>query len=202
MDALTLSVFDPSCSKDQCLAMLVGKDVTHVFPDGTCLLFRACVAGLETLVLCLIEKGANPNQQSAVDGTAPLHGCCVCGDIQLVKILAKHGASTSLRNFGGASATCLAIERGDVAICTFLLEAHSWRTINDVNPKTGASLLLLACQSKHTALVRLLLEHGASTETVLVDSSNTALHVAVFHSHTDICKGHFQNSQKTIVLFL
>lgn len=51
----------------------------------------------------LIEKGANVNKVSPLDGATPLHGAVLFNDPELVKFLLERGADPTVRKEKGAS---------------------------------------------------------------------------------------------------
>jgi uncharacterized protein len=91
------------------------------------------------VVLMLMERGANPNQQmffraprapgsvsSGSRGTTPFHRACASGDAELVKMLLARGAEINLRQADGQTAMMLALtaRRPEEAIIEVLRVLH------------------------------------------------------------------------------
>jgi ankyrin repeat protein len=55
------------------------------------------------MVIFLIEKGAKLNVKEGTNGWTPLHLACMGGHVDIVKRLTKAGASTSKKDFHGAT---------------------------------------------------------------------------------------------------
>ena len=69
---------------------------------GLTLLCQAVQDGNFLATKMLIEEyGANPNGKTAASGVTPLMIACADGDVQIVKLLLKHGADPFIKNNRG-----------------------------------------------------------------------------------------------------
>ncbi|MCX5827124.1 MAG: ankyrin repeat domain-containing protein [Deltaproteobacteria bacterium] len=111
---------------------------------------------------------------------------CKYGDApQVLMTLEKEPELAYLKDKKGNSALIHAVANGHERIASVLL--HITKQPDDVEPEKGFTPLLLAATDGHTAMVRLLLEHGANPNMKNFDGV-TALHNAVFEKQIDIVK--------------
>lgn len=92
-----------------------------------------------------------------VGGTTPLMQAVLYGDAGMVRLLLEQGADPNLRNDAGATALMWAVD--DLEKTRLLLDRGA-----DVNARSGDArtpLLIAAGQFGNTAVVKLLLDHGA-----------------------------------------
>jgi len=111
---------------------------------------------------------------------------CKYGDTpQVLMMLEKEPDLAYLKDKKGNSTLIHAVANGHERIADALL--HITKQPNDVEPEKGFTPLLLAATDGHTAMVHLLLEHGANPNMKNFDGL-TALHNAVFEKQIDIVK--------------
>ena len=75
------------------------------------------------VVRCLIEKGANVNQQGRDDGYRALHLASLKNHTDVIKILVQHGARTDIKNINGRTPIHLA-RRWNYKEAVDLLQQH------------------------------------------------------------------------------
>ena len=98
----------------------------------------------------------------------------------MVRYLITAGASLGLKSDDGMTALHLAAQNGHLESCHIILGANT-RPKNHINVKDdgGWTPLVWACEHKHEAVIRYLLEQGADPFATDVEM-NIALHWAAF----------------------
>ena len=127
--------------------------------------------GRTDVVKSLLEKGADVNAGSDMDGTTALGAAIANGHAGVVRVLAEYGADVNGRDEAGQTYLIFAVVLSQPEIVKVLLEAGANVNMGD---KSGVVPLMWAVAGGHTDIVRLLLEAGADTYTV-DNSGNTAL---------------------------
>lgn len=117
-------------------------------------------------------------------GRTDLHVAAVLGRGDLVQSLVlKHGAKTDLRDKEGNTALSLATRTGLLSCVEFL--AHQDNSVVNEGTRYGLTPLHFAAAMGNKAIVKALLQHGASAEAP--DSTGmTPLHMAAISGHTSI----------------
>nr|XP_034321800.1 ankyrin repeat domain-containing protein 29 isoform X3 [Crassostrea gigas] len=120
-------------------------------------LISACEKGNDTMIKCLLDKGAKIDVFDKY-GFSPLATACYEGHGRTVQLLLDNGADIKLCDEDGFSPLLVACEKGHDSIVQLLLENDA-----DINLCTnyGDSPLFTACQKGHDSTVQLLLDNGA-----------------------------------------
>ena len=146
------------------------------------LLEQAVTIGNLVLVQNLLEKGRNLPYWSmclarSIEIAASLN------NLELVQILLEAGADA---NVGGTEPPIVpAAGTGNVQLVRLLISSGA-----DVNchGEEGVTPLMTASSSGFIEIVKLLVEHGAKVDATLVDGWQTALHLARYYGHKDVCQ--------------
>lgn len=102
----------------------------------------------------LLRAGADANERAPFG--APLHSAAYGGVLELVKVLAAHGAKIDAVDRHGATPLHAAAQRGHVPVVKFLLTRGA-----NVNGARGMAPLTTATYRGQVAVVRVLLAAGA-----------------------------------------
>lgn len=127
------------------------------------------VASLAPTPFCcelLVKAGADINWTDELGRTA-LHWAVLGGQVNSVKVLLKHNASTCAADREGFTPLLYAVMVGDHDVAASLLKEDS-SPVNQQHGPTGVSPLMLACVAGSASLVKLLLKHN--TDASLCDS--------------------------------
>lgn len=127
----------------------------------------------------LIANGADVN---AIDGMSrtPLHIACWRGDSDMVKLLLRSKASTSMKAKDHFTALHFAVQSGSLECCMLLLEQNK-NLCNMRISKGNKTPLHMAAAKGEIDIVRFLLEAG-SDPTALTNKKQTALDFAAVDS--------------------
>jgi len=117
----------------------------------------------------------------AHSGRMALHWAALEGNIEVVRLLLKHGADKDLRDKGGWTALHNASANGHVEVVDELLERGADKDFQDKDQRTA---LHWAAHRGHEEVVRNLLEHGANKDSKDCDGK-TALFYAVAGGRTE-----------------
>ena len=121
-------------------------------------LLQAAKAWRIKKVRALLEKGANPNVQSAALGWTALMEAALYGRTETAKLLLEHGADPNLPDRRGRTPLMMAATSGQTEIVRLLLE-------NGADPnrvdRDASTALMDAAWRAHRKGVQLLLECGA-----------------------------------------
>jgi ankyrin repeat protein len=132
-----------------------------------------------------VQQRAGQNQNSAIDGTTPLHRAAERGDIDEVRRLTKSGANVNGVNRYGVSAIMLACSNGDAAIIQWLLDAGA--DVNASSPE-GQTCLMSAAATGNLPATKVLLIHGADVNATEKWKGQTALMWAVAEGHASVAE--------------
>ena len=158
----------------------IGLDIEAKDDKGRTPLFEACSNQEPECVQLLLEKGANPNATS-LDGHTPLTVACIhSGNSECVRHLLAHGAKPNVRDIAGQTPLFWACTFNEVESIRLLLDNKAVPDIVDRDGLTPmARILRLFRHDEDTlACIRLLLEHGVSSNAVDNVSGDTLLHTA------------------------
>ena len=132
-----------------------------------------------------VQQRAGQNQNTAIDGTTPLHRATERGDIDEVRRLTKSGANVKGVNRYGISAIMLACANGDAAIIQWLLDAGA--DANASSPE-GQTCLMSAAATGDLQATKVLLIHGADVNATEKWKGQTALMWAVAEGHARVAE--------------
>lgn len=141
-------------------------------------LILAALHGHIAVVQVLLDKGAlaaiNANDKS--EQTA-LMAAALNGHADIVKLLLEKGANIEAENKYGWNALMLAAKCGHIETVKELLQLASKAFIDRAKPD-GFTALMLAALNGNTAVVELLLNHGADLDAVDRNSNTALMHAA------------------------
>jgi ankyrin repeat protein len=183
-----------------------GANPAAALPSGETALMTAARSGSAGAVTALIAHGADVHAREKVDGQTALMWAVSQQHPEVVQALINAGASVKARSDvrrqvvthggargaeediavmeeGGFTPLLFASRVGDVSSARLLLVAGA--DVNDATPD-GASALVVAAHSGHTALTSFLLEKGADPNAAR--AGYTALHVAVLRGDPEMVK--------------
>jgi len=151
-------------------------------------LHAACAKGDLASVMKLLEAKADANAGDPANrGITPLQDACGNGQLDVAKLLFKHGADANNANENGNTPLVAACGNGYVAVAKLLLEHGADKDTRDV---TGETPLFAACLHGELDVVKLLFEHGADAKvwsnTYLRDTGCTPLDIAYQQGHEEI----------------
>jgi len=145
--------------------------------DQNTLLHIASSMGHETLVVALVERGANTNPTS-VWRITPLHRCAARGFDQIASALIKHGADVDRVDDKGSTPLHWAAANEKVGTAKLLLA----KTVNvDCANQIDGTAMHIAVRRGLFTLVEALLERGADVNRTDVDGK-TPLEIARCYS--------------------
>jgi uncharacterized protein len=137
-----------------------GLSVTTVDDNGNTLLILAVVTRHTAAAEWLIQQGVAVNAVRS-DGCTALHMAILDGrgDVDIVKLLLANGADVNSRSANSRTALDMTAMKGLVEVTETLIAAGA-----DVNAadSSGITSLHMAISEQHSAVVQLLLKHGAA----------------------------------------
>lgn len=168
------------------LLLVHGADVNHLSSDRWTALAEASQHGFHDIMAALLDCGADMETKSSHDWT-PLNHACYAGDVKGVQLLVGAGADIENGSMRDATPMLLAASSGNIEVCKILFEhgaypESAWARRKDTKEtvesadvesggviierayKLGWTPLMVACQSDHEPIVRLLLGKGANVE--------------------------------------
>ena len=121
------------------------------------ILFHACEKNFTEIALYLLDKGADPNHISFIDGSFLLPEDCACknGNLEIIKSLVKHGAKMC-DPFQEQPSVVHAVKSGHLDVVKYFIEECPNNPDIDIN-----SLLSSAISSRQVSIVKYLLSKGA-----------------------------------------
>jgi uncharacterized protein len=150
--------------------------------DYETLLEQAVEIGNLAFVQILLEKGHNLSYWSkclakSIELAAELN------NLEIVQTLLGAGADA---NLGGTEPPIIpAAGTGNIELVQLLISSGA--DVNSVGEE-GVTPLMTASGSGSIEIVKLLVEHGARIDATRVDGWYTALHLARYYGHTDVCQ--------------
>ncbi|KAF4071152.1 hypothetical protein AMELA_G00281770 [Ameiurus melas] len=143
----------------------------------------------EECVMCLLEKGADPDIANN-DRETPLYKACEKENPAIVAMLLNHGAAVNKNCIQGWTALHEAVCRNNLEICEMLVKAGAKISTPNVY---GITPIFVAAQSGNLDALRFLLKNGADINSQAADGA-TALYEACKNGHVEIVE--FLLSQK------
>jgi ankyrin repeat protein len=178
-----LTNFNLSESKDIDLLFGEAKNVSATDGYRRTALHYAGAGGHNSMVMTLLEGGADPSMQDK-DGWMALHHAAFGGYNAVVKTLLEGGADPSLQDNDGRTALHPAAFRGHHAMVMTLLEGGADPSVLD---KEGRTALHHAAFGGYNAVVKTLLE-GCADPSLQDNDGRTALHEAAFEGYNAVVK--------------
>ncbi|KAJ5458021.1 hypothetical protein N7475_009409 [Penicillium sp. IBT 31633x] len=134
------------------------------------------------LVTALLEGGADPNTVNDI-GTSALHNAANNGHWDIVRLLLEKNASPGIEDGNCATPLRLAVRAGHKEIVRLLLECDP--PTSETKKLEAHRFLRIAASLGHTEIVQLFLD--CDTPTLSSKEQETALQLAAFKGHHDIC---------------
>jgi ankyrin repeat protein len=157
--------------------------------DGWTPLLSAAYSGKTKAVQILLDRGASVDVKDP-DGETALSLATSNGHADIVAMLLKKGAKPNTPNEKGETPLFQACAGGRMECFKLLLDAHGdikrARETDDMTPLDAAT------QAGYTAIVQILIEHGASVTRAThspdgPEDGYTPLHYAAEGGHVDLC---------------
>lgn len=194
-----------------------GADMNAKKEDGTSVICHACWAGYAKVISLLIEKGIDPNGAD-VGGRTPLASAAEAGHTEIVQILLDHGVDVDPKDNDEEMTPLLAAACGGHGeIVLMLLERGADPNAENIHSQTAlsyasgggdldlvralldkgampdegmeSSALMNAVAENNMDLVKLLLEHGATSYSDSYDiCEHPPLVLAASHGKTNMMK--------------
>lgn len=122
------------------------------------MLVQASRSNNKRLVRKLIMKGADPNGQPGVEGSA-LHAAAAVGHVDIVRLLIKAGAAINAKGPRGITALQSAAIEGQIVVVRLLLDRGA---LADTPSGHHGTALVAAASRGHLKVVRTLIKSGAN----------------------------------------
>jgi ankyrin repeat protein len=145
--------------------LAAGADANAALLGGETPLMVAAARGNVEILRALLSAKADPNAKDATGGQTALMWAVQQGHTAVAEELLRGGADVNLGSKTGFTPLMFAAQRGkvgsdgDVDITRILLRAGA--KVNDVQPNSKLTALIIASAMVHTKLVELLLNNGA-----------------------------------------
>ncbi len=162
------------------LLVLNGADLELTFIEGTSPLQIAVLNHHFEVTHFLLEKGADPDHQDDLKGTALLYAAAI-NDYRIADLLLFYGASDTLRDKDGNDALMTAVYFGHLETADVLLQNQFSPDTRDKKKNTP---LMVAVQQGNKEMTELLLEFGAGTGKVNENNYTPLAHGIHFHQDT------------------
>jgi ankyrin repeat protein len=157
--------------------------------------FAAAYGGIKWLVDYYLNNKGNPDALSRgndyyndYNDKSLLELAAGQGHLDIIKLLAEHGAAVSPETDGGNTALFRAVRNGHTSVVQYLLSKGKI----DINKENdyGFSLLHISAREGHTEIVDLLLKAGAeiNLKTGKYTDEQTPLHLACLNRHSDTAR--------------
>jgi ankyrin repeat protein len=148
--------------RDEALRLIAaGADVDERASDGTTALHWAAHFGDLELVEALLERGADATLRNDYGATA-IAAAAVEGDPAIIKALLDAGADVDSPNPEGQTVLMVVARTGRVDTARLLLARGA--NVNAIEGFGGQSALMWAAAQKQSAMISLLVEHGADVD--------------------------------------
>jgi len=161
---------------------LIHLDWDDYREDYEPLLEQAVAIGNLAVIKILLEKGRNLPYWSMCLGRS-IELAASLNNLEIVQTLLEAGADV---NKGGTEPPLIpAAGTGNIQLVQLLISSGA--DVNSVGEE-GDTPLMRASRSGSIEIVKLLVEHGARVDATLVDGWQTALHLARYYGHEDVCR--------------
>lgn len=173
---------------DTCQRLLLNDDADvnrrHPTLGGGTALFQAALMGHLSIVLLLLEAGADPSVATDI-GMTPLYLAAQFGHFECTRALVEAGADPCVARYDdGTTPVWMAARHGCPHALKALLEAGGIQCANDVGNDEGTPLYF-AIKRGHTKAARLLIEVGkvSAVHALSCCPQGTPMHLAVSLGH-------------------
>ena len=153
--------------------------------DGYTPLHVACIKGYKDIVDIFIKLNVDINLRGVLDDHTPIQYACLYGHTDIVKLLLDNNCDV-IDNNGFSPALHSACEGGSVDIVDLLLRNKC--NINQCQPRTNESPLIVACDRNQEAVVKLLLSYEACDVNIIDCDNCNVLHYACRNGQADVVK--------------
>lgn len=164
-----------------------GYNANHTFRDyaNRTSLHLAAEKGHLACLHVLIQAGGQVDVMDK-NQTTPLMLAASKGRAEVVRYLIRIGADTTLKGIDGMTALHIAAKSGHLYVCRIILsECKVPRTLIDCVDDGGWTSLIWACEFRHTAVARFLIEQKC--DPLIRDAEqNIALHWSAFSGSSEI----------------
>lgn len=152
---------------------------------GRSALYWAAANGHLSVLLVLLEHGADPNIARTMDGVTPMLQAAQGGHVDVVTVLLEKNADPNqAMTKGGATPMYMAAYFGYVDVVTVLLAKNA--DPNQARTDNGGTPMFMAAQFGHFDVVTTLADAGGLTGTVLTSNGATDLWAACWQGHMDV----------------
>jgi len=150
-------------------------------------LSTAIEEGSKAEVLNLLQRGADPNQNTLSNGFGPLLEAARSGNVEMVSLLIQYGANVNKATEDtGLTPLLLASAAGHIHVVQVLLDRGA--RINLATKDNGATPLFEASREGHVQIVKMLIKRGANPTQATTDNNNTPLNIACELDHRDVVR--------------
>ena len=154
---------------------------------------------MELMVVELLKRGADPNEERGTGGSTPLHLAIVENKDQLVKALLEKGAHLETKNDYGYTPLLKAVKYGaSEEIVDLILEHGADVHILAEDRKTA---LHFAAQKGNVIMMRKMIERGLSVDAEDKDGW-TPLHEAAYYGSKGAAEVLIENGQSLVLHFM
>jgi len=156
--------------------LAAGADPNVALMSGETPLMAASGRGNVETVKALLKGGANPNLKEANAGQTALMWAISNQQVSTIEALVKGGADVNAGSKSGFTPLMFAAQKGDADISRILIKAGA--KVNEPQPRTGLTALMVASAMVHPKAVDALLE--AEADANIADTNGyAALHKVV-----------------------
>ncbi len=165
---------------EQASAMLESMDdINAATPEENITAVHAAIAyGRHDILDMLLQRGAN-TERLMKPGLTPLSAAAMKNDTDSISMLLRHGAQLNFHTRGGVSALKLACAKGNLDATQVLLAHGADPLPADSEGHTALSLAQEHGGNNRLALMRMLLEHGASPDAQVGEDGWSPLMTAI-----------------------
>lgn len=171
--------------------------------DGRSILYIPIKYGYFNITNILLEKNKNTIGVSIVNvkdskGNIPLHYAIHFQDIQIFKLLLKHGANIFFSDSKGNNSLHLAVHSKNYELCKLIIN-HNKMIVN-TRQSNGENALHIACNFELKNIVELLLKNDINVNIQDYDQEFTPLHYAINTWNLDITTAILESGKANINL--
>ena len=179
----TSKLYDQDNDIGRIPSQLTSDDINVQDSDGNTVLINAIINNNTSLIISLLEDGADQNIHNNI-GLTPLHIACKENNEYIVNILLDAQADVNGVNNKGQTPLFWACGKGNEAIVNMLIDKHANVNIMDMYRDTP---LIWACANGNENIVKILLNANADVNITNIDN-NTPLHMAYKNGNENIVR--------------